>query len=210
MNDSKESLNGVTLEYHRAMIEQVKAGCDGKCALYECICEPSSEIRVVSMTSLRDVLIDHFDGNGVAAGNLMERISQYAFRTTEPVSVSLDNLLEGMKPENLHPETPMSMPTKEQPDDMTDFIGSKMVKKRKPTACIWCGETIAKGEKALAVTGADCGEIFNCYWHPECDAAYQEDVKKNNWHGEPFELYEFARGSSLCKHDYRIMQQQSK
>jgi hypothetical protein len=48
-----------------------------------------SEIRVVSMTSLRDVLIDHFDGNGVAAGNLMERISQYAFRTTEPVSVSL-------------------------------------------------------------------------------------------------------------------------
>lgn len=26
-------------KYHKAMIEQVKRGCDGHCALYECICE---------------------------------------------------------------------------------------------------------------------------------------------------------------------------
>lgn len=37
----------VSDEYLESMIEQVKAGCDGKCALYECICEqmpPNKEL----------------------------------------------------------------------------------------------------------------------------------------------------------------------
>lgn len=93
---------------------------------------------------------------------------------------------------------------------MTNYIDSKMVKKRKACPCVWCGEACDKGESVLAVTYSDGGEISTCYWHPECDAAYQEDAKKHQTWGEPFEPYEFARGSSLCKHDYRIMQQQSK
>jgi hypothetical protein len=88
---------------------------------------------------------------------------------------------------------------------MSEFIGSKLVKKRKPAPCVWCGETCAKGEMALAVTGSDNGEIDTCYWHPECDEAYQKDAKENMSWGEPFEPYEFARGSNLCKHDYRIV-----
>lgn len=91
---------------------------------------------------------------------------------------------------------------------MSEFISSSNVKKRKPVPCVWCGETIAKGETALAVTGADCGEISTCYWHPECDSAYQNMATRERSWGEPFEPYEFARGSDLCKHDYRIMQQQ--
>lgn len=90
---------------------------------------------------------------------------------------------------------------------MSDFINSKTIKKRKAAPCIWCGEAIAKGETALAVTGADDGEIGTCYWHPECDEACQAMMKRDKSWGEPFEPYEFARGSDLCKHDYRIMQQ---
>lgn len=34
----------VPIKYHKAMINQVRKGCDGKCALYECICEPSADV----------------------------------------------------------------------------------------------------------------------------------------------------------------------
>ena len=91
---------------------------------------------------------------------------------------------------------------------MAEFVSSKTIKKRKPAPCIWCGETIAQGETALAVVGAEDGEIDTCYWHPECDAACQKSMRDNKWWGEPFEPYEFARGSDLCKHDYRIIQEQ--
>jgi hypothetical protein len=48
-----------------------------------------SEISVVDVDGIRNVLLDHFEGNGVAAGNLMVRLRQHMRRTTEPMSVSL-------------------------------------------------------------------------------------------------------------------------
>ena len=93
---------------------------------------------------------------------------------------------------------------------MSDYISDKPVKKRKPSPCIWCGEMIEKGETAIAVTFSDCGTIDTCYWHPECEAANQKFMKETKWYCGEFEPYEFARGSYLCKHDYRIMQESKK
>jgi len=91
---------------------------------------------------------------------------------------------------------------------MAEFISSKTITKRKPDSCIWCGEPIARGESCLEVVSAEDGEIGTCYWHPECDDACQKMMQRDRTWGEPFEPYEFARGTNLCKHDYRIMQQQ--
>lgn len=90
---------------------------------------------------------------------------------------------------------------------MSNYINDSTVKKRKPAPCIWCGETIQKGETAIAVTFSDNGEIDTCYWHPECSEAHQAMMKREKSWGEPFEPYGFARGSDLCKSDYRIMQE---
>lgn len=61
----------------------------------------------------------------------------------------------------------------------------------------------------MAVTFNDDGRIATCHWHPECDKAYQKYADENKVWGEPFEPYEFARGSSLCKHDFKIVNQQA-
>lgn len=90
---------------------------------------------------------------------------------------------------------------------MSGFISSKTVKKRKPCLCIWCGETIAKGESALEVISSEDGEIGSCYWHSECDEACQKMMARDMSWGEPFEPYVFARGTDLCKHDFKIVQQ---
>lgn len=90
---------------------------------------------------------------------------------------------------------------------MSDFISSKTIKKRKPSLCIWCGEIITKGEVCLEVISAEDGGIGSCYWHPECDDACQKMMACEKSWGEPFSPYEFARGTDLCKSDYRIIQQ---
>jgi len=47
----------------------------------------------------------------------------------------------------------------------------KEVTTRKPRRCVWCGEPIEKGERAVYITGKIDGDFFAVYMHPECHHA---------------------------------------
>ena len=80
----------------------------------------------------------------------------------------------------------------------------KVNKVRKTRACIWCGETVEAGQPAYVQNGLAEGTDFcsNTY-HPECEVACKQYFAENDY-ADCFEPYEFARGSVLDKHDYRL------
>lgn len=82
-----------------------------------------------------------------------------------------------------------------------------VMKTRKAQACIWCGETIEAGTSCTSHIYIEDHKFCDDRFHPECDKACQEFYRQEKCWGEPFSPYEFARGSTLEKGDYRIMQE---
>lgn len=94
---------------------------------------------------------------------------------------------------------------------MARYLKSSVIRKtQKATACIWCGETIEVGKPAFLHVYVDDGDIHSDRFHPECDLACIKHYNDEQCWGETFEPYEAARGSTLCKSDYRIMQEKEK
>lgn len=60
--------------------------------------------------------------------------------------------------------------------------------------CIWCGEIISRGEKAMYQRGVDDHEFFSDYFHLECHAAMTES---GFYDDEGFTLYEQQRGQMI-------------
>lgn len=85
-----------------------------------------------------------------------------------------------------------------------------VMKVRKAKACIWCGETIEVGTQCTSHIYIENGEFCDDRYHPECDQACQTFYKEHQCYGEEFTPYEFARGSTLCKHDHRIVTEREK
>lgn len=66
-------------------------------------------------------------------------------------------------------------------------------KARKEHECVWCGETIVKGERYLDETGLMDGDFINQKWHKECSDASNRHWKE--YHEDDFDPYSFKRGS---------------
>ena len=63
---------------------------------------------------------------------------------------------------------------------------------RKEHTCVWCGETIHKGNLYDRVVGVYDGDLQDNCFHPECRLACEEYFR-NNPHEDSFELYEQER-----------------
>ena len=61
---------------------------------------------------------------------------------------------------------------------MVTELRTKEVITRKPHQCEWCGEQIAKGEKAQARGYVNDGDMVSSHQHPEC---YQAMQGVDNW-----------------------------
>jgi hypothetical protein len=73
---------------------------------------------------------------------------------------------------------------------MTTTLADEWPVARKEHVCIWCGETIAKGERYRRWRGVWEGEAITNKWHKECDAAVDDATL-----GEGFEPHAYKRGS---------------
>lgn len=60
---------------------------------------------------------------------------------------------------------------------------------RKAHKCIWCGQTIAVGEKHRHERSIFEGSFQDQRWHPECDAAFSEAIRFEGGHELEFEPY---------------------
>jgi len=61
---------------------------------------------------------------------------------------------------------------------MSDVVLTyKTVTCRKPHVCDWCGENINLEDKAVYSTGIFDDKFYSVYMHPECDSAFQEEVR---------------------------------
>lgn len=91
---------------------------------------------------------------------------------------------------------------------MSRYISSASIKKsRKARTCIWCGETIEKNDGYFSHIFVEDGQFYNNSFHTECDTAcqkYMKESRKAGHYENKFEPYEFARGSTLDKNDYRL------
>jgi hypothetical protein len=91
---------------------------------------------------------------------------------------------------------------------MARFLSSsQIIATRKMHVCIWCGEQCRIGESAFKHVYTEDGTIHANYFHPECELAcdrYMKESRKAGHYENTFEPYEFARGSTLDKHDYKL------
>ena len=74
-----------------------------------------------------------------------------------------------------------------------DELSNKEVRTRKAHTCIWCGESIGKGERAQARSYVFDGRLMSDHLHTEC----YEAMGKYDWDAcvdEGFEPYIFHRG----------------
>lgn len=75
---------------------------------------------------------------------------------------------------------------------MSEVLQHKEVKCRKRHVCIWCGEDINMGDKAMYFSGIYEGDFQSHYMHPECDsAASRSDIDEYG-----FTAYENKRGEA--------------
>lgn len=76
---------------------------------------------------------------------------------------------------------------------MTVRLQHKEVNCGKAHVCIWCGESIGKGDKAMYFSGVFEGDFQSHYMHPECDSACQRsDIDEYG-----FTAYENKRGEAF-------------
>lgn len=58
---------------------------------------------------------------------------------------------------------------------------------RKPHRCIWCGQQISPGDRYMHERSVYAGNPQSHDWHPECDAACQEEFSgEGQFEFEPF------------------------
>ena len=74
----------------------------------------------------------------------------------------------------------------------TEFV-SQAVTVRINHKCIWCGETIKKGETAHRIKAIHDGEFEDDRYHPECIVACRDYMIE--WPEDGFDPYTHDRGS---------------
>jgi hypothetical protein len=73
---------------------------------------------------------------------------------------------------------------------------------RKPRRCWWCGTRIEVGQPARRIVGVWEGDFGSCYWHPECDEAFEKlsaQGREDLGVDEPFDEGLFNRGTTEFK-----------
>jgi len=70
-------------------------------------------------------------------------------------------------------------------------LGSDKRVARKTHTCIWCGQSIVKGEQYISEAGIYDGGFQNSKFHQECKTACSEDLKTN--HEDEFTPWENER-----------------
>jgi hypothetical protein len=71
------------------------------------------------------------------------------------------------------------------------LISKRIVVAKKRRPCIWCGETIATGDRYVYEFSKFYGNIQRHHWHPECDTAAAEYFASDE--GPEFSPYENER-----------------
>lgn len=64
---------------------------------------------------------------------------------------------------------------------------------RKAHTCVWCGQSIAIGEKHRHERSIYDGRFQNQRWHPECDEAFKAELRHEGGCELEFEPYENER-----------------
>ena len=74
------------------------------------------------------------------------------------------------------------------------FLAESKPKAAKEHRCIWCGETILKGEIHVQQSGVFDGELQENRFHYDCHPAMQTDLRESR--EDEFEPYAYKRGTT--------------